>query len=687
MRTYRITAPDGKEYSIEGPEGATREQVIAKIQERLAAQPQQVETPIQTASTVGQKNSALMRAIKNSPVGGFIKGLRDIPEGGAQLLTRGLEAIAPAGSDFERFMRSERERVEQINRNAEQDYRQNWRQGQDPGLDLGRIGGNIAATIPLAAPFAISGAASMPARIAAGAGAGATSAALMPVSGERFADEKLQNILVGGIAGSASPFIADAIGKLTQKIAARVKPQNIDLQGELAKRGVDYSKLSDELKQSLADDAAKALRAGQTLDADALARKADFEALGIKPTLGQLTSDPMQYAFERNTRGIAGAGEELSQRFREQNQGLLDAVKKTRSGIGGTGIDQYNAGQAALEALKSADDAARSRVTGLYETARNAAGINTPLNPDRFAQQLNNTLDDAMLGDALPGGVRKAINQIATGEMPFTIQKAEQIRQAINGQMPKIPGRESVALKMVNDALQNEIDLVGAQAGQQAGEAFKAARGAAAQRFAALDESPAFKAAVEGFEPNDFINKFVIRAKPGDLMALRSNLQQQQPELWNELRGQVIDFLKNSATGGQLDEFAKFSQSGFKNGLKSIGDARLKILFSPDEIAELRKIQRVAAAIQVQPEGSAVNNSGTSQAVANLLNRLSGVPYLRELAINPLMNFRMQGQVNSALNPGNFAGKTPAAVPGAVNPFALPLAISGYPLMRPLTQE
>jgi len=686
MRTYRITAPDGKEYSIEGPEGATREQVIAKIQERLAAQPQQAETPRQTAPTVGQKNSALMRAIKNSPVGGFIKGLRDIPEGGAQLLTRGLEAIAPAGSDFERFMRSERERVEQINQNAEQDYRQNWRQGQDPGLDLGRIGGNIAATLPLAAPFAISGAASMPARIAAGAGAGATSAALMPVSGERFADEKLQNTLIGGVTGAASPFIADAIGKLTQKIAARVKPQNIDLQGELAKRGVDYSKLSDELKQSLADDAAKALRAGQTLDADALARKADFEALGIKPTLGQLTSDPMQYAFERNTRGIAGAGEELSQRFREQNQGLLDAVKKTRSGIGGTGIDQYNAGQAALEALKNADDAARNRVTGLYETARNAAGINTSLNPGRFAQQLNNTLDDAMLGDALPGGVRKAINQIATGEMPFTIQKAEQIRQAINGQMPKIPGRESVALKMVNDALQNEIDLVGLQAGQQAGGAFKAARGAAAQRFAALDESPALKAATEGFEPNDFINKFVIRAKPGDLMALRSNLQR-QPELWNELRGQVIDFLKNSATGGQLDEFAKFSQSGFKNGLKSIGDARLKILFSPDEIAELRKIQRVAAAIQVQPEGSAVNNSGTSQAVANLLNRLSGVPYLRELAINPLMNFRMQGQVNSALNPGNFAGKTPAAIPGAVNPFALPLAISGYPLMRPLTQD
>lgn len=34
MTTYTIQAPDGKEYSIDGPEGASREQIIAKIKER-----------------------------------------------------------------------------------------------------------------------------------------------------------------------------------------------------------------------------------------------------------------------------------------------------------------------------------------------------------------------------------------------------------------------------------------------------------------------------------------------------------------------------------------------------------------------------------------------------------------------------------------------------------------------------
>jgi len=32
----------------------------------------------------------------NSPVGGIIRGLRDLPDAGAQLVTRGLEAVAPA---------------------------------------------------------------------------------------------------------------------------------------------------------------------------------------------------------------------------------------------------------------------------------------------------------------------------------------------------------------------------------------------------------------------------------------------------------------------------------------------------------------------------------------------------------------------------------------------------------------
>jgi hypothetical protein len=292
-----------------------------------------------------------------------------------------------------------------------------------------------------------------------------------------------------------------------------------------------------------------------------------------------------------------------------------------------------------------------------------------------------------MVGDALPAGVRKAINQIATGEMPFTIQKAEQLRQAINGQITNMPSRENFALQAVNRALQNEIDNVGSQAGDEAAQAFKAARAAASERFKQIETSAPLKAAIEGMEPDKFIQKFVINGKAKDLLTLRANLQD-NPALWDEIRGQVIDHLKfEKALNRSSDEVGQFSQSMFKKGLDNIGDAKLKILFSPEEVAQLKRIARVGEFIDVIPKGAKINNSGTSQAVANLLSRASGVPYLRELVANPIQNFRMQGQVNSALNPSLNAVSNPTTLdPELVRRLSLPLSVSGYPTVKGLLE-
>lgn len=638
MRTYTITGPDGKDYSIDGPEGATREQVIAKVKERLGSKP-----PINLSdpyTATAQKQSTMENVLAGA--GGAVHGLI---LGAKQLLGK---ATPQELADHAAAMKGLRSTT---------------------SGKVGEVSGNVLAAVPAAF---IPGANTY----AGSAAIGALQGALQPTQVD---ESRLQNAGLGAVGGMAGKYVGDAIGNLIGKVSARINAPTeatVDISGELSKKGIDYSKLSKDVQDSLKKDAARSLRAGGIIDAEALARKADFESVGVKPTLGQITRDPMQYQFEQNTKGIVGSGDSLSQRFNEQNKQLVDAMNKVRQSTGGKGADKYDAGSAILNSLKQSDDAAKANVGSLYDSARNAAGINTQLNHINFAKSVSDNLDQAMIGDALPAGIRNAINKIATGDMPFTIQKAEQIRQAINGQMPKIPDRSSVAMKMVNDALQNEIDSVGSSIGGQAGEAFKAARAAASSRFSELEKSPALKAAVDGFEPNDFVDKFILKAKPGDLMSLRSNIQK-HPELWNEARGQVIDFLKSKAVSGQTDEFAKFSQSGFKNGMNSIGDARMKILFSPDEISELKQIQRVASSIQVQPVGSAVNNSGTSQAAANLLTRLSHVPYLKEMAINPIMNFRMHGKINSALNPGL---PLSAQMPGKVN-IPPSILLKGLPLL------
>ena len=71
---------------------------------------------------------------------------------------------------------------------------------------------------------------------------------------------------------------------------------------------------------------AEALRSGKQLDPAALARKADFQSVGIEPTLGQITRNPTQFANERNLRGVANVGEPLMVRFANQNRQLGEKI-------------------------------------------------------------------------------------------------------------------------------------------------------------------------------------------------------------------------------------------------------------------------------------------------------------------------------------------------------------------------
>lgn len=702
MPKFTVKTPDGKTYTVNAPEGATHEDAINHVKEKYYS----IQTSMQ------KKDAGIVDSLANSPLGGFVRGLRDIPDAGAQLLTRGLEAVAPRGSQLEAFAKSEREKVEAINKAAEQDYAQNWRQGQDTGLDIGRIGGSIAATYPVSLLVPGAAAATLPGRMASGAGVGAITGAMQPVKdGKDFWGEKAAQTGIGAIAGGLSVPLAEKISKIVanaaNKIGARFTPaQSAQIQQGLAQEGVDFSKLSQQAQESILKEADDALKAGGQLDFKAIARKADFEKVGIKPTLGQLTGDPMQYQFEQNSRGIVGGGESLSQRFNEQNTGLVDAINRMKQSVGGSG-DPYTGAVNIQEGLRKLNEARRAGVSNLYDIAKNQPGRFAQLNPHRFTNDVNNILDKELGGYALPEGVRNKLNKIALGDAPFGIQEAEQLKKIANQYWDKTgqDGAKNFALAQFKDAVNREItnsadDLAKqaklmssrgmqaeAEAAKKTAQSFKIATKAAMQQKNTLDKVPGLKFAVDNDMPDPkFVEKFVINARPRELLNMRAQLKN-SPDVWQEVRGQVIEQLKKKALGGQLDEFAKFSQSGFKNGLNTIGEARLKILFSPAEISELKSIQRVASAIQVQPVGSAVNNSGTSQAIVNLLDRLSNVPYLKELAINPLRNFQLQGQVNNALNPGAGVISKPATIPPEIiSRYNRAAAVSAYPLLQGMTQ-
>jgi len=207
------------------PEGMTDADIIKAIQalQAPAAAP---------AAPKAKAPESFESKILNSPVGGVIRGLRDIPDAGAQLLTRGLEAIAPAGSSLEQFAQAERKKVEDINRQAELDYQRNWRQGQmrQGEIDVGRVGGNIAGTLlPSTAAVRALGATTAPVR--AGAITGAVGGALQPVpttpgmTTPEFFAQKVEQTGAGTVFGAGAGYLGDKLSNIL--FGARPAPMPI----------------------------------------------------------------------------------------------------------------------------------------------------------------------------------------------------------------------------------------------------------------------------------------------------------------------------------------------------------------------------------------------------------------------------------------------------------------------------
>ena len=189
---------------IEFPDSMSPQDIVKALQSM-----QGVQAPRQP-KTVTEKVLA-------SPVGGVIRGLRDIPDAGAQLLTRGLEAVAPAGYSMEKFMQAERRRVEDINREAERAYQQDWRMGQmKPNeFDVGRaVGGAVATAIPATTAVKALGLATAPVR--AGAVSGAVGGGFQPVlePQDSFGTQKATQVGLGLGLGAGGGYLGDKIANL-----------------------------------------------------------------------------------------------------------------------------------------------------------------------------------------------------------------------------------------------------------------------------------------------------------------------------------------------------------------------------------------------------------------------------------------------------------------------------------------
>lgn len=537
-------------------------------------------------------------------------------------------------------------------------------------------------------------------QIAGAAGAGVSGGSVREAGGSPMAQfaASLGGGIAGGIAadkaiGAGNALSALVRSKITPKTEqVRAADQQISL--ILERSGMDWSQVSERIRQGLREEVAQALNTGQPLSPDAVRRLVVFRQTGTTPTVGQLTQDPGQITREMNLAktGANSTDPGLQRLPQIQNQNTARLLQQLDEAGAANAPTAPNAARAVIENLDSNLARERAGIGQLYARARDSGGRSLPLDGGYLNQRVSQLLDEANVGSFLPADIRNKLNAIASGQGGYelNVNSAEQLKTSIGRlQRNSADGNARMALGLVRQAL-DETPLLDARrvnpgnlpaipgtvppstaaAGEASMRAFSEARAANRALMQRIENNPALRAVYEGVEPDQFAQRFIVGkgANASDVMALRNELN---PGAVQQVRSYLAGYLRDKATGGDRD-ITKFGGSTYRAAFRDI-EEKLAAFFTPEEISQFRAIGETAKYMQAQPAGSAVNNSNSGALVLGRgLDALDRIANYVPLGGRDIIKGAIQGaQQTQVLRPQNalIQAVAPQPVPLRVNPL------------------
>jgi hypothetical protein len=491
---------------------------------------------------------------------------------------------------------------------------------------------------------------------------------------------------VGGMQRAASA-AAGAMSRRAAPSPQQVAQIDITINSALQDSGLRLGDLPAQVAQGIRNDVAAAFRTSDQVSPDAIRRLADYRLTGATPTAAGLTLDPAIVTQQKN---LAKLGINSKDQVAQQLGRTANANNRTlTAGLNDLGAatadDQIAGAGRVMDALASRDARAQSIIGDLYDKARDSAGRSAQLDHVTFTNRAGDLLHEANVESFLTPDIRNKLNGFASGEIPLTVEIAEQFKTGIGRlQRNSTDGNVRHALGLVRQALDdtplaqqsapaqafggNQMTAPGGLAGappaqnlgQEAIDAFNKARGMNRSWMQIVERTPALQAVRDGIEPDKFVQQFIVgsgtKASVMDVAQLKSSIKS-SPDAMGAVRDQITAYLKQRALNGAADEVGNFSNTAYNKALAGIGDRKLNLFFKPEEIAQLKAIGRVASYEQFQPAGSAVNNSNTAAAGgAMLLDRIANSPLLSKLPFGqqaiaqPLQNISVGLQAGRALD-------------------------------------
>lgn len=623
------------------------------------------------------------------PAARFAMGAGDISLGIAQMIPKAAEFVASGagffpnvvsetigkGGDWFDRQIAEREREYQKGREL---------RGIDPeSVDLLRGVGTVANPATPVLGRAVPLATTTTGRAATGAIAGGVGGLTQPVvtpeGQEQFGTQKLIQGGIGAATGGITqPTLGLAIERLAPKVATFIGQQGQRLARALGRDGqpgpqanftAQAKQTVDEVLEeigatpqtfgkaqydNLINQVENSLKTGRPLDARAIARLQDFETLGMQPTLGQITRDPRQFATERNLSQVADIGDPLLQRLQQQSGTLQQRI----SGLSAQSQDEQVAGVALGTRLRELDKKLSDQVSLLYRQARESTGRTVNVPTGGFASDVGKIMRDYR--GKVPPAIATRLNEYgflgSRQTKVFDFGEADDFIKLINQYYGIDPATDS-ALSAVRRAVQTAIEKAPVP------DEFAAARLAASQRFRLQEKIPALEAAITNPRGDEqLIQRFVIRGTAEDTRALADLLKQNDPDLFNQMKAQIGQYIERAAYGENVTGDKLIRPESFVKAIRQLGGReKLKAFFSDDELINLETIGRVANYMVTPPAFSPVNYSGSGAALFNLTQQVPGVGEQIGVIRNVTRPFVQNRQVSEALRAVPPAPTTPTS--------------------------
>lgn len=372
---------------------------------------------------------------------------------------------------------------------------------------------------------------------------------------------------------------------------------------------VDLQKLSPALRA----DVEKAVqKTGGAVNPEVMARAMQADSLPVPVRLseGQKLGDARVISDERNSRAQQPG---VAEGFAAQNKALTENLRvfRDKTGEGVFSTNPVEHADTLIGRYQAIDDARNADIGAKYQALRDAAGGAFPVDTQSLLTNVKAALKKDLATSHAPADVMTALEEHAgTGAM--TLEDFEGLRTSLaRTQRSAADGQ----VRHAAGVIRNQIEAMPLQPGaEQLKGLADSARAAARERFQALEEDPAYKAAVtESTPPDKFVQKFIIGGTRDNVARMAQAMGPDETAAAT-LKVATLDHLRQAA-GVDSSYNGNFSQAGYNKALRLL-EPKMGSLVDPQLAEHLQNLGDVARYSQLQPEGHFVNNSNTFVAAA-----------------------------------------------------------------------